>query len=345
MLEVTTDSAADYLRTHGFLPRETPAQCDLLAWGVSNVVLRITPQSGRPFVIKQSREKLRTKADWFSRLDRIYREIAVMRLIHPLLPAGVVPQVLFEDRPNYLFGMEAAPADHHVWKQILLEGRADRDIPARLGIYLATIHRETALRPELAAEFGNHEVFVELRVDPFYRRLAEACPKVSQPIQKLIDEMFQTVVCLVHADFSPKNVLIAGDQLILVDFETGHLGDPAFDLGFFLSHLLLKTVRHASRFHEFAELTNSFWETYLAGVHGLPSKARFAPADIHRRTVGHLAGCMWARIDATSRVDYLDAPQQEAVRTYCRSLFFEPPADWPATIRRLYDILQVHQLV
>ena len=45
-----------------------------------------------------------------------------------------------------------------------------------------------------------------------------------------------------HADFSPKNVLITDERIVLVDFETGHLGDPAFDLGFFLSHLLLKTV-------------------------------------------------------------------------------------------------------
>jgi 5-methylthioribose kinase len=44
----------------------------------------------------------------------------------------------------------------------------------------------------------------------------------------------------VHGDFSPKNLLIYGNSLMLIDFEVGHYGDPAFDLGFFLSHLTLK---------------------------------------------------------------------------------------------------------
>ena len=33
--------------------------------------------------------------------------------------------------------------------------------------------------------------------------------------------------------------------LTVVDFETTHLGDPAFDLGSFASHLLLKALREA----------------------------------------------------------------------------------------------------
>jgi len=39
-------------------------------------------------------------------------------------------------------------------------------------------------------------------------------------------------ICLVLADFSPKNILITDQGIHLVDFETAHYGDPAFDLGF-----------------------------------------------------------------------------------------------------------------
>jgi 5-methylthioribose kinase len=298
------------------------------------------PASGEPFVLKQSRPQLRTRDPWFSRLDRIWREAEVMRLLEPLLPRGVVPRVLFEDRENYLFLMEAAPAEHVVWKQRLLEGVAEPHIAEFLGACLATLHRETAYRPDLAEQFGDREVFVQLRVDPFYRRVAEACAEVRPQIERMIDAMFATSVCLVHADFSPKNVLIAGERIVLVDYETGHYGDPAFDLGFFLSHLLLKTIRHRSQFDAFAELTNAFWREYRVCVEALDDCPEFAPESVVGRMVPHLAGCMWARIDGTSRIDYLPDPrEQQAVRDFCRGLFLDPPSDWDSIIERLRGIV------
>src|SRR5262249_21929075 len=163
MFEIDANNAVAYLRERGWLDRRNSARAQLLAWGVSNAVLRIEPEAGPPFVVKQSRAQLRTRDPWFSRLDRIWRETGVLRLIAPLLPPGVVPRVLFEDRDNYLFGMEAAPAAHRVWKEILLEGHADPAVARQLGTHLATLHRETAGRPDLEAQWGNTEVFVELR--------------------------------------------------------------------------------------------------------------------------------------------------------------------------------------
>jgi 5-methylthioribose kinase len=310
-----------------------------LAWGVSNVVLRVTPITGEPLVVKQSRGQLRTNDPWFSRLDRIWREVDVMRCIEPLLPRDVVPRVVFEDRENYVFAMEAVAAGHVVWKQSLLEGRAEAAIASRLGTYLGMMHRGTALKPELKSQFGDTEVFVQLRVDPFYRRVAQSSPAAAPCIDRLIAEMFSLPVCLVHADFSPKNVLIAGERIVLVDFETGHYGDPAFDLGFFLSHLLLKSIRHAERFAEFAALTTAFWQTYLRELAELSPHEAFKPAEILRRTTGHLAGCMWARIDGTSKIDYLQLSQQQVVREFCLGLFHDPPADWDHALQRLQAML------
>ena len=344
MHELDPNNTVAYLHDRGWLDIGIDARVEVLAWGVSNAVLRVTPQTGAAFVIKQSRSQLRTRDPWFSRLDRIWREIDVMRLLQPLLPAGVIPRVLFEDRDDYVFAMEAAAGDHQVWKQLLLDGQADQRFAGTLGTYLATIHRETAQRPELKSQFGDTQVFVELRVDPFYRRIAQVWPESAPHIERLIAEMFDTAVCLVHADYSPKNVLIAGDRIVLVDFETGHYGDLAFDLGFFLSHLLLKSVRHARRFADYIALTDAFWQTYLAGISTLARSTPFAPQEIMRRTIGHLAGCMWARIDATSKVDYLGEKQRQAVREFCPTLFLAPPADWPAVVARLAEVLDAHGL-
>jgi 5-methylthioribose kinase len=335
MFEIDDSNVVRYLHDRGWLNSRVKARADLLAWGVSNVVLRVTPETGEPLVIKQSRGQLRTKDPWFSRLDRIWREVDVMRCIEPLLPPGIIPRIMFEDRENYLFGMEAVVANHIVWKQVLLEGRADRAIASRLGTYLGTIHRRTACNPELRSRFGNTEVFVQLRVDPFYRRVADASPSAAPHIDRLIAEMFSQPICLVHADFSPKNVLVAGERVVLVDFETGHYGDPAFDLGFFLSHLLLKSIRHFERYIEYAAMTVAFWETYLKEIAELHGQSAFAPPEIAQRTMGHLAGCMWARIDGTSKIDYLQESQRHLVREFCQGLFADRPADWNGVLQRL----------
>jgi 5-methylthioribose kinase len=331
----------DYLRLAGRLEAGAKVRVEILAGGVSNVVLRVEPERGEPFVIKQAREQLRTQAPWFSRLDRIWRETAAMEVIRPLLPAGAVPRILFEDRENYLFGMEAVDPRHTVWKKELLAGLTRPEVARRLAGNLAAIHGGTHASPAIAREFDDRQIFVELRVDPFYRHIARVHPQIAGPIAALIDEMWRTRVCLVHADFSPKNVLLVdapqGDtRITLVDFETAHFGDPAFDLGFFLSHLMLKGVRAAADGHAFVRLAQIFWEEYSATIATLAKKPEFEPADLERRTVTHLAGCALARVDGTSPVDYLPHTwQRELVRSVCLCVLTE----------KIQQLAAVHSLV
>jgi len=278
--------------------------------------------------------------DLVDRVDRIHREADVMRILHQVLPPGVVPQILFEDRDNYCFAMRAIAAEHTVWKQSLLEGKADPAIAARLGTYLGRIHCETAIHPHLTEPLIDRTVFVELRVDPFYRHLAEKFPEAAPALRQLIEDMRSHADCLVLGDFSPKNILITQDgEITLVDFETGHRGDPTFDLGFFLSHLLLKTIRFADRFDEYALLTTEFWKTYLEELAPLESP-NVTPESLLRRTLPHLAACMWSRIDATSPIDYLTTePQKNSVRQFAQHLLKTPPKTWPQTLSTLKQIL------
>ena len=55
-----------------------------------------------------------------------------------------------------------------------------------------------------------------------------------------------------------KTEVPAKEPFTLVDYETAHMGDPAFDLGFFLSHLFLKALVHPERWHEFRDCSKSF---------------------------------------------------------------------------------------
>lgn len=341
MLELGPENLIDYLSRSGRMTSADVATsfAEELSGGVSNVVLRACIPGGRDFVVKQSRAQLRTQAAWFSQPERIWRERDVLSALSRVTSPGIVPQLLFEDRDQFLIAMEAIPREHLVWKTCLLNGEADPAIARRLGEVLATIHAQTAHDTELQRQLGDRTIFDELRLDPFYRFVAERQPELRPALGRLIDETLATSDCLVLGDFSPKNILLVPSEashdgqrprLVLVDFETGHFGDPAFDLGFFLSHLLLKTIKHARRADDYFNMTRAFWSAYR-GAGFQPARisekgaAQLEDQSHEQRTVAHLAACLRARVDGKSTVDYLTSDAQAFVRDVSRDWLLSPP--------------------
>ncbi len=343
MRELDASNIVDYLRESAWLRPDQDAHAVELAWGVSNIVLRINVAPGDDIVVKQSREKLRTKIDWFSRLDRVWREADVLRLLSKFedeLP-NIAPRLLFEDRENYVFAMSAIDPNHTVWKADLLDGKFDIELADGLGRTLAVIHRNTCGSSDVARRFEDKEVFDQLRIDPFYRHIAMMHPDISASVSRLIDETLYTSSCLVLGDFSPKNILLTEQATVLVDFETAHYGDPAFDLGFFLSHLCLKAVLHQRRCDEAIALPRTFWTRYLQEVASVNQSDAFSLANLERRTIANLAGCMLARIDGKSTVDYLpEQSKQDTVRSFCKRLFHKPPKLFETVLDELNRQLQ-----
>src|SRR5580698_6464896 len=81
MREISPETVVDYLRSIGRIPVERPARALGLGWGVSNVVVRVEVEGWAAFVVKQSRERLRTRAHWVSRLERIWTERDSLELL------------------------------------------------------------------------------------------------------------------------------------------------------------------------------------------------------------------------------------------------------------------------
>jgi 5-methylthioribose kinase len=292
---------------------------------VSNIVLCVETAEGR-LVLKQSRPQLRTRDAWFSDLERIYREQEVMQALAEVLPDDAVPRVLLTDREQFIFGMSHAPPSRN-WKQMLLAGNIDPAMGPRTGHMLGRMHEASAERAEQFGAFRDRAVFVQLRVEPFYRRIQERRPEVAAQVGWLIDEMLTRQEALCHGDYTPKNMLVHDHGFMLVDYETAHFGDPTMDLGLFLAHLLLKAVRRPDQRGAFFKLIESFWDAYR-------QEAMFRPhAELERRGVAHLGACLLARIDGTSPVDYLpEEAKRQSVRRLGRAILNEGLPNWPAVL-------------
>jgi aminoglycoside phosphotransferase (APT) family kinase protein len=348
MLLIDERNAESYLRSTGRVAPDEPVHVRELTGGVSNMVLLVErPQrQGQDFVLKQARAQLRTERPWFSSVQRVWREAEVMALCTRLLekslrqqttPAGITslaactPAVLFEDRENYLFAMTAAPRPNAVWKQALLAADADGSIARACGGLLAALHGESWQDATIAADLGDATLFDQLRVDPYYRTLVEVQPTMRGPLERLIGSLAEHRLSLVHADFSPKNLLVFSGGLMMVDFETGHYGDPAFDLGFFLSHLVLKAALHAPRHKPLLQLTESFRQAYDAALG--PRIGQPPLTELWARGVQNFAGCAWARLDGKSPVEYLtQARRREQVRAICREVLQQQPDNWSQVV-------------
>lgn len=326
MFELQPSTTGEYLARRGWHWAPSARIC-ALGGGVSNTVLLVEGDGGR-FICKQALEKLRVEQDWRSRPERSVREARGLEIAARLLGAGHVPEVVFTDPENHIFAMTAAPATASDWKSMLLEGELDPAIAGKAGVLLGDWISGSWRNAELEAAFGDQTVFEELRLDPYYRFTAEKHPELSNVLLSLAERCRRNRYCLVHGDWSPKNLLVSDGAVIAIDFEVVHFGDPAFDAGFLINHLALKSIHLPHRAAAFEECALRFWRELQAR---LPADASW----MWEASIGHLGGLMLARVDGKSPVEYLDAEGQERARRAAKTLLKAKPA----TMEEVWQLL------
>ncbi|MEJ2006770.1 MAG: aminoglycoside phosphotransferase family protein, partial [Acidobacteriota bacterium] len=286
---------------------------------VSNIVSLIEGPGIR-WVAKQSLGKLRVKDDWRSNRERVFREAGVIQAMGSILD-GAVPQVVYVDRENFLYVMTAAPEGSVVWKQLLLDGQVRIEIAEAAGRLLATMIKASQQDPAFKEQFADRTVFDELRIDPYYRTTAARHPDVREPLERLIADSWGIRNSLVHGDYSPKNMLVRGVDILLIDFEVVHWGDPSFDSAFLLNHLLLKSFHQPQYAALYFQAARAFWDAVTRGLAGATTM------DFEGMTVRHLGGLMLARIDGKSPVEYLrDEDTKSRVRRTAMRILHNQPA-------------------
>lgn len=285
-----------------------------LTGGVSSDIILITTGSGRRFCVKRALSRLKVATLWEAPVGRNAAEAKWIRTVAQWLPEAV-PTLIAEDPGHGLFAMDYLPADTHpVWKGELMAGHADAAFSRAVGAALVGIHGRSAAEPGLAAEFDNEATFEPIRIEPYLRATGRAHPDLAARLDALAERTLATRRVLVHGDVSPKNILHGPAGPVFLDAECACWGDPAFDLAFCLTHLLLKGALRDDRRAAYLACFAALAETYLGGV---TWEARDA---IESRAADLVQAFLLARVDGRSPVEYLGEPQREQVRQAARTM-------------------------
>ena len=287
-----------------FSPQSNPS-VEILIGGVSNVVLAISGE-GKDLVLKQALPELKVKMKWVVEQRRALVEARAIQVLHALTPLNV-PKLYDVDPARFILLIERAPRTATIWKEDLLAGIIHPEVGANLGAILGQWHRSSSADPIILDEFREDSLFEQLRINPFYRILATKHEIIANRVTDLIAELERSQLCLVHGDYSPKNVLVEkNSQVIVLDFEVAHTGNPVFDLAFLLGHLLCKQ-------EYFTELEKK----KAIATTAIKFLSRYETqwgASAASTLTWHMATIALARVDGMSPVNYLDTSSQVRVR-------------------------------
>src|SRR6266481_6744224 len=332
------DALRDYLREHGYAKMGETLALKKLAGGVSNRTVRVAWADGHAWVLKQALAKLRVNVDWFSSPERIGVEAKALRWLNRSAPPGTTPAFIFEDMANHLMGMEAIPEEHENWKSVLLSGQIVSNHFEQFGLLLGAIHRQSSdCRAETCGVFADTTYFENLRLEPYYLYTAQNTAEAAAFLNALARETLNHKDSLVHGDFSPKNTLVYRDKLILLDYEVVHFGDPAFDVGFALTHFLSKAHHMPAVRSRLASAAELFWQVYYGEIMKMGWAQSMEP-----RVVRHTLGCLLARVAGKSPLEYLTPDEVTRQRDTVLALMVKPPSSVPDLIAKFVHKIEAY---
>jgi len=300
-----------------------------LGGGVSSDVFLIDDE-GKRFVVKRALPQLKVRDHWQADTSRNRVEYEFLRYLSRVVP-DAAPAV-FAVGADY-FTMEYFGPEYRNWKELLLSGDCQPQHAVRAARILGTLHRVSFGNSELASQFDTTPNFHQLRTDPYLLTTGRRHSGLQERFEQEAVRLDKTRECLVHGDYSPKNILIGSGRTVLLDCEVACYGDPAFDLAFLIKHLLLKSLYHAPLDRDLQKIIGTLVEAYY------DERQMENNGDLDSRTARLLLMLLLARIDGKSPVEYLTEPKQDFVRNFVSARLSAPTStravvgDWFADLR------------
>lgn len=296
--------------------------------GVSGIVVFVNRPQKKPLIVKQALAQLKVAETWECDPSRIKVEYDSNQIYHELMPENA-PEVYFYDEKNYIYGREAVPEGCSMWKEDLMSGFIDFEVARKSIETLNVVHSKCAGNSKIAERFSDKSIFYNLRINPYIEFSVQRHPELKSDADRVIREMTQTSITLVHGDYSPKNIMVQDRAISVLDYEVACCGHPAFDLAFFFNHMILKSVKFPQFSDTFLNLLQYMYRIYFSNVTFMDKD------ELEDCTVRTLALLMIARVDGKSPVEYLvgDEKKQEQVRQIAFQILKEKTGKIPDVIQ------------
>lgn len=209
------------------------------------------------------------KRDGRRRADAVFQILRQLRDAGLRPPAHVrVPEPLGTSRDGQVLVQEWVPGDP--WADSL--GKADAlEASARAAQWLATLQSLPVPAPASQAHLAS--------VSRYARELVAAHPSETATIRRLSGRLLQGLSSISqpavpsHGDLHPKNLLIDGEVVTVVDLDTFAAREPAFDVGYAIGELIIMAMFRLGGATAGLEAAGAFWFGYLqAGGTATPER-------------------------------------------------------------------------
>lgn len=297
-MEITADNIVSYARRRSLVDQDEQPRIEALSGGVACNVLRLHRWRG-PIVIKQAREQFQVKEEWLGDPRRNIIEARFQHLAREILGSDHVPKVLDIDPENFAYTMESAPLDAENWKTMMMSGRVQPALGMQCGELLAKLHAMPS--PDFLRD---KELFRQQRIEPYFEFTVKRHPDVADELAAMSERLMIRSEAVTHGDYTPKNFLVAGNNLVLLDYEVVHVGWPEFDIASIVNHLTLKTFHLPAHREALCDTAEQFLGT-------------LNPRDGWLECLGAL---MLARVDGKSPAEYLREEDKPRIRDAAKQL-------------------------
>lgn len=305
-----------YLRRLGVFGDTERLQVEPAGDGNINFVRRVRADSGLSVIVKHARPTLERFPEYEAPTERLVFEHRFIACIAERAPEeakrlptvlhfdAAAPALVIEDlgdapRLDAVLSGSQAPQPPEMPETVV---GAMRQLGRLLGSFQRVTRGDAAALDHRFRNGGMRELHGEhifslpyerdaFPLDPDVRRHADqvlARPWLLDTIGALRTQYYERRDALVHADVQAGNVLLCGEQPVLLDAEIAHVGDPAFDLGTALTQLhFQRAVARDPGPAEAALAALCAGHREGGGDRDLEARAtRYAGVEMLRRTIG-----------------------------------------------------------